>query len=196
MDDKRFISWYMVSTISGKEENVYEDLEKRIKSFGYEHLFDQIKIFKSPFLSPRELEKKRLGEKYTIKEKNMFKGYIFVKMLMTDEAWFLVRNTQYVTGLIGSSGKGTKPIPISDKKIAQMFENEKRIREEFQTEKEKSGLQKGMVIEIVEGDFRGEEGIILEVDETNKVVFIERELFGKKTTSQFDFTAIRIKHDL
>jgi len=113
MNNKLKMEWYMVSTVSKKEKTVIETIKNKISSEGMQYFFEEFKIFEQPIITNAELLKKSKGKEYKVKMENIYKGYIFIKMVMTDEAWFSVRNTEYVTGLVGSSGKGTKPTPIS-----------------------------------------------------------------------------------
>ncbi|MGY6171976.1 transcription termination/antitermination protein NusG [Candidatus Mycoplasma pogonae] len=190
---KKLFSWYMVSTVSGKEDIVKESLLKRIKSYDLQDYFEEVKIFKTPYISPRDLEKKRAGEKFNIKMINVYKGYIFIRMLMNDDAWFLVRNTQYVTGLVGSSGKGAKPTPISDSKMQKMFVNEQKMSQEFENNKEKSGFEKGQFVQIINGPFLNEIGQIIENNDIQKYAVVELEIFGKKTPTQLEHAVLKIK---
>ena len=98
--------WYVVNTVSGYEYKVQEKLEMMIKNSS--EIGD--KIFRV-IVPEQEVTEYKDGQKKTRKKK-MFPGYVLVEMIMTDEIWFVVRNTQGVTGFIGSSGKGAKPIPL------------------------------------------------------------------------------------
>lgn len=97
--------WYVVNTYSGHENKVKENLEKRIESMGLQDVLFQIVI-------PEHVETEIKDGKKITKTKNMFPGYVLVEMIMTDEAWYVVRNTSGVTGFIGSSGGGAKPFPL------------------------------------------------------------------------------------
>ena len=98
--------WYVVNTYSGHESKVKEKLEMRASSMGLEDY-----IFRVVVPEQTEVEYKDGVKKEKVKK--MFPGYILVEMIMTDEAWFVVRNTPGVTGFIGSSGKGAKPFPLT-----------------------------------------------------------------------------------
>ena len=107
MEEKQ---WYVVNTYAGHENRVKENLEKRAETMGLEDNLFQI-------LVAEEEEIEYRNGKKTTKMKNLFPGYLFVEMIMTDEAWYIVRNTPGVTGFIGSSGGGAKPFPVSDEEI-------------------------------------------------------------------------------
>ncbi|EGV00476.1 transcription termination/antitermination protein NusG [Mycoplasmopsis columbina] len=190
--------WYMVSTVTGKEDQVVESLKNRIVSEGVEQSFNQnatsdgpFKIFKKPTISAKEQEKKLNGEPYKVKYINMYSGYIFINMDMTDEAWFVVRNTQYVTGLIGSSGKGAKPTPISEKQIKNSLKQEEKYAKSFEDGEILDPFLIGEIVEIIDGPFKGETGRILELDGPRKQASVELEFFGKKTPTQFDFKSLK-----
>ena len=107
MEEKQ---WYVVNTYSGHETKVKEKLEMRIQSMGLQNY-----IFRVIVPETTEIEIKDGKQKE--KTKKMFPGYVLVEMIMTDEAWYVVRNTPGVTGFIGSSGKGAKPTPLPPQEV-------------------------------------------------------------------------------
>ena len=102
--------WYVVNTYVGQENRVKENLERRIKTMGLEDFLFQIVVAEE-----KEIEYK--NGKPVEKTHNLFSGYLLVQMIMTDEAWYIVRNTPGVTGFIGSSGKGAKPFPVAQEEV-------------------------------------------------------------------------------
>ena len=104
--------WYVVNTYSGHENKVKEKLEMRAGSMGLEDYIFRVIV----------PEQKEVDDKGKEKAKKMFPGYILVEMIMTDEAWFVVRNTPGVTGFIGSSGKGAKPFPLTPMEVDKILE--------------------------------------------------------------------------
>lgn len=189
--------WYMISTVTGKEDLVVEALKNRIISEQVEDSFDNeateegaFKIFKKPTLTPKEAEKKLKGEEYKVKYVNMYSGYIFIKMDMTDKAWFVVRNTQYVTGLIGSSGKGAKPTPVSILEIKKSFEKEAKFARDFAEGKIQNKFAIGEIVKITDGPFKGNSGKVLEANDNSHKATIELEYFGKKTPTDFDYSVL------
>ncbi|MBN4089217.1 transcription termination/antitermination protein NusG [Mycoplasma enhydrae] len=184
--------WYMVSTVSGKEEKVIEALKNKISSQNKTESFEEIRIFKMPHLSAKELEKKTRGEEYTVKYLNIYKGYIFIKMEMTDESWYLVRNTQFVTGLIGSSGKGAKPTPISEKTFQKMVEKERALIEKFEAGDIETPFKEGVIVKIISGQYKGVEGEIVKNNDITCRAFVNIELFGRKTPTEFGYEELEI----
>ncbi|TDV23058.1 transcriptional antiterminator NusG [Mycoplasmopsis mustelae] len=193
------LKWYMISTVRGKEDQVIESLNNRIVAEGLVDDFDNnatdlgaFKIFLKPTLTAKEQQKKLAGEEYKIKYINLYPGYIFAKMHMTDKAWFLVRNTQYVTGLIGSSGKGAKPTPVSELEIRKMFKTEKQATEKFKSNKFNFGYHENDFVEIIDKPYEGYIGQILKLDPKNKEVTLLIERYGKKIEITLSTDSIRV----
>nr|WP_129649007.1 transcription termination/antitermination protein NusG [Metamycoplasma arthritidis] len=189
--DKAF-KWYMISTVSGKEDNVVESLKNKISTQDMDECFKEIKIFKMPHLSNKELEKKSKGEEYKVKYLNIYKGYIFINMIMTDEAWYLVRNTQYVTGLIGSSGKGAKPTPISTRNFEKMVQKEIALAEKFAAGDIETVFKEGVIVKITSGIFKGEMGEIVKNNDITQKAFVNIEQYGRKVPTEIDHADLEI----
>lgn len=185
--------WYMISTISGKEEKVLESLKNKIETAGMQHLFEEFKVFLVPAITTTELIKKAQGISFKIKQENLYKGYIFIKMLMTDEAWFLVRNTENVTGLVGSSGKGAKPTPISEREYRKMLSKQEQKIKEFENIEYKNPYQVGVKVKVKEGSFKNERGLIVETNFDNLTAIVEIQTFGRKVPTEFPYSNLQIE---
>lgn len=174
--------WYVVNTYSGHESKVKEKLEMRAESMGF-----QDNIFR--IIIPEETVKEQQKDgSFKEKKKKMFQGYILVEMIMTDEAWYIVRNTPGVTGFIGSSGKGAKPTPLKPQEIDRILANMGMTR--MNVDKE---LTVGTKVSIVDGPFKGMEGIINSLDLENSRLTVLIDLFGQETPVEvelFQVTAI------
>ena len=120
MEEKK---WYVVNTYSGHEAKVKEKLDMRINSMDM-----QENIFRVIVPERKEVEIKD-GKKKE-KMKKLFPGYVLVEMIMSDESWYIVRNTPGVTGFLGSSGKGAKPVPLYDDEVERIFKMTKFNSEE------------------------------------------------------------------
>ncbi len=190
MDRKR---WYMITTISGREQKVIESLKNRVISEKVEELFDDFKVMLVPHLTPGEMKKYLEGEDYKIKMKSLFPGYIFIKMEMTNEAWFMVRNTQYVTGLVGSSGQRSKPTPVSNLEMRKMEKQVKRITEDFHAGKMDTPFKDGVLVEVIDGPTKGQIGPIIEVNNDRQVAVVELIMFERKTPTEIELKNLRIK---
>ena len=144
--------WYVVNTYSGHESKVKENLEMRTESMGMEN-----NIFRVVIPETKEVEIKDGVKKE--KTKKMFPGYVLVEMIMSDEAWYAVRNTPGVTGFIGSSGKGAKPIPLSPAEIDKILANEGMSRLDLEND-----LKEGDSVKIVDGPFKEMYGKVQNID--------------------------------
>ena len=184
--------WYMISTITGKEQKVVESLKTKVETLGMQEYFDEFKIFWIPSISTNELIKKAQGAKFKTKQENLYKGYIFIKMHMSDEAWFLVRNTEYVTGLVGSSGKGAKPTPISLREFKKMLQKQEEKIKEFETIEYKNPYQEGIEVKVKDGSFKDERGFILETNFENLTAIVEIQTFGRKVPVEFPYSNLQI----
>lgn len=162
--------WYVVNTYSGHESKVKEKLEMRTESMGF-----QDNIFR--IIVPEETVKETMKDgSIKEKKKKMFPGYILVEMIMTDEAWYIVRNTPGVTGFIGSSGKGAKPTPLKPQEIDKILANMGMTRMDVDKE-----LTVGTKVTIVDGPFKGMDGTISTLDLENSRLTVLVDLFGQET---------------
>ena len=162
--------WYVVNTYSGHESKVKEKLEMRTESMGFQDYIFRIIV-------PEETVQETLKDgSIKEKKKKMFPGYILVEMTMTDEAWYIVRNTPGVTGFIGSSGKGAKPTPLLPQEIDRVLANMGMTRMDVDTE-----LAVGTRVTIVDGPFKGMVGTIDNLDLENSRLNVLIDLFGQET---------------
>ncbi|MDD2504763.1 MAG: transcription termination/antitermination protein NusG [Bacilli bacterium] len=162
--------WYVVNTYSGHESKVKEKLEMRSESMGFQDYIFRIIV-------PEETVKETMKDgSIKEKQKKMFPGYILVEMIMTDDAWYIVRNTPGVTGFIGSSGKGAKPTPLLPQEIDRILATMGMTRMDVDVE-----LAIGSKVTIIDGPFKGMLGTVdnLDVDASTLTVLID--LFGQET---------------
>lgn len=170
--------WYVVNTYSGHENKVKENLLMRKDSMGMEN-----NIFRVVIPETKEVEIKDGVKKE--KSKLMFPGYVLVEMIMSDEAWYAVRNTPGVTGFIGSSGKGAKPIPLSPQEIDRILDNEGISRLDIETD-----LKEGDSVKIIDGPFNGMYGKVQNIDLENEKLNVLIDLFGQETPVEVDLVQI------
>ena len=167
--------WYVVNTYSGHENKVKEKLEMRASSMGLEDYIFRVVV----------PEQKEIDEKGKEKAKKMFPGYILVEMVMTDEAWFVVRNTPGVTGFIGSSGKGAKPFPLTPDEVDNILETMGMSRIEIDTD-----LNIDDAVKIINGPFEGMYGKIKSIDKENANLEVVLDLFGQETLVELGINEI------
>jgi transcription termination/antitermination protein NusG len=170
--------WYVVNTYSGHESKVKEKLEMRANSMGMEEYILRVIV-------PEQIEVEMKDGVEKEKLKKMFPGYILVEMVMTDEAWFVVRNTPGVTGFIGSSGKGAKPFPLTPQEVDKILLSMGLRRIEVETD-----LKLEDRVRIVAGPFSGMFGKIREIDIDNQKLSIDVDLFGQETRVDLDIIEI------
>ena len=170
--------WYVVNTYSGHEKKVQEKLLMRASSMGMEDY-----IFRVIVPETTEVEVKEGVTKE--KTKKLFPGYVLVEMIMTDEAWYVVRNTPGVTGFIGSSGKGAKPTPLQPYEVDKILNNMGMSRLEVSTD-----LAVGELVKVTSGPFSGMEGKIESLDLPNQVLTVLLDLFGQETSVEVEISQI------
>jgi len=168
--------WYVLHTYSGYEENVAQNLKQRVESLDMED-----KIFN--ILIPTEKKIKIKNGKRKVVEEKIFPGYILVEMIVTDESWYIVRNTPNVTGFIGT---GTIPTPISEEEVKAL---QKRMGVE--DPKFKIDVTVGTPVKINEGPFKNMEGKVTNIDEAKGKVKVSVSMFGRETPVELDFLQIK-----
>ena len=170
--------WYVVNTISGHEYKVKEKLEMRINSMEL-----QDNIFR--VIVPEQMETEIKDGVKKEKIKKMFPGYILVEMVMSDEAWYIVRNTQGVTGFIGSSGKGAKPIALLPQEVDRILHNMGISRVELAND-----LKVDDKVKIIDGPFKGMLGRVQRLDLEAQRLTVLVDLFGQETPVDVELAEI------
>ena len=168
MEEKKL--WYVVNAYSGHEQKVKDYLESRRESMGMEN-----NIFRVIIPERTEVEIKDGVKKEKVRK--MFPGYVLIEMVMSDEAWYVVRNTPGVTGFIGSSGKGAKPTPLQPYEVDNILNNMGMSRLDVNKE-----LEVGAKVKIISGPFSGMFGTIDSVDVPSQKVMLLVDLFGQETS--------------
>ena len=167
--------WYVVNTYAGHERNVKESLETRIAN---EELQDY--IFRIVIAEEEEIDIK--NGKQIKKIRNLFPGYLFVEMIMTDNIWYVVRNTPGVTGFIGSSGGGAKPFSVPDEEIdpilRKLGQNDHKIVVNFTV---------GDRVKILSGAFVNVEGTIQSMDDSSETARVLSIVFGRETPVEVSY---------
>ncbi len=171
-------NWYVVHTYSGYENKVKANLEKRVESMGM-----QDKIFRVVVPEEEEMDIKN-GKKKVVKKK-VFPGYVLVEIIMTDDSWYVVRNTPGVTGFVGSAGAGSKPTPLLPEEVVTILKrmgmDEKRIEVDFEL---------GESVQIKEGPFASYSGTIEELDKDKAKLKVMVNMFGRDTKVELDFNQV------
>jgi transcriptional antiterminator NusG len=167
--------WYVVNTYAGHENRVKDNLEKRLETMGISE-----NLFRIVVAEETQIEVKNEKSKEVVK--NIFPGYLFVEMIMTDEAWYVVRNTPGVTGFIGSSGGGAKPFPVKQDEIEKILrrigQSDKSIEVDFAV---------GDSVKILSGPFSGMEGKVESMNDQTQVATVLIILFGRETPTDINY---------
>ncbi len=168
--------WYAIHTYSGYEENVSGNLHQRVDSMDMHD-----KIFN--ILVPKEKKIKIKNGKRRVIEEKIFPGYVLVEMVVTDDSWYVVRNTPNVTGFIGT---GTTPTPLSDEEVVALQKRMGVDEPEF-----KLDVTVGSVVQITDGPFKNFEGKVSEIDQARGKVKVLVNMFGRETPIELDFLQVR-----
>ena len=168
--------WFVLHTYSGYENKVKENIMMRAESMNMEDYIFNVAV------PEKEITEMQDGEKKT-KIQKTFPGYVLVEMIMTDESWFIVRNTPGVTGFVGSHGAGSKPAPLLEDEIAS-------ILGEVPVEKVKLEVEVGDHVEITDGAFSGMTGEIEEINEDTQKLKVVIEMFGRETVAELEFSQV------
>lgn len=170
--------WYVVNTYVGHENRVKDNLEKRLETMGISDNLFRIVVAEETAIDIKNEKAKEVV-------RNIFPGYLFVEMIMTDEAWYVVRNTPGVTGFIGSSGGGVKPIPVKGPEIEAIL---RRIGQSDKTVE--VNFKVGDVVKILSGPFSGMEGTVESMNDQTQVATVLIILFGRETPTDLNYVDI------
>lgn len=168
--------WYVLHTYSGYEENVSQNLKQRIESMDMED-----KIFN--VLVPKEKKVKIRNGKRKIIEEKIYPGYVLVQMIVTDDSWYVVRNTPNVTGFVGA---GTTPVPVSKEEIEIL-----KKRMGVETPQYKIDVRIGDAVKITDGLFKDYDGKVSEIDQEKGKVKVLVNMFGRDTPVELDSLQIK-----
>lgn len=163
--------WYVVHTYSGYENKVKTDLEKTIKNRELQEFFFDIIV-------PMEEQIEIKDGKRKTNLKKVFPGYVLVKMIVTEETWYIVRNTRGVTGFVGS---GTDPIPLTESEIGKMGFDVQSINVDYEVNDE---------VKVINGPFADFTGTVTEINKDKKKVKVLVSMFGRETPVELDFAEV------
>jgi transcriptional antiterminator NusG len=168
--------WYAIHTYSGYENAVARNLRQRIESLGMEdRIFDVV--------VPTEKKIRVKGGKRVTEEERIYPGYVLVDMIVTDDSWYVVRNTPRVTGFVGS---GTQPVPLKPKELEQLMG---RMKDD--APKHYVDLSHGDIVTIVDGPFKELEGKVGDIDAARGKVKVLVSMFGRETPVELDFLQVK-----
>jgi transcriptional antiterminator NusG len=169
-------SWYAIHTYAGYENAVARNLKQRIESLNMED-----KIF--AVIVPTEKKIKVKGGKRVEEEEKIYPGYVLVDMIVTDDSWYVVRNTPRVTGFVGA---GVSPVPLDQKEVDNLFSRMQKSTTEHSID-----LSIGDLVKIADGPFKDFEGKVSEVDTQRGKIKVLVSMFGRETPVELDFLQVK-----
>ena len=165
--------WYVVHTYSGHENKVKVNLEKLVENRGMQDLVLQVIV-------PTEDRVEMTDEGRKVKTRKIFPGYVIVKMIVTNESWYLVRNTQGVTGFVG---EGSEPIPLTDEEVRRLGIEKTVIV---------LNIKVGDSVKIISGPFKGFTGMVEEVNADKQTLRTKVDMFGRATPVELEFDQVDV----
>ena len=165
--------WYVAHTYSGYENKVKESIEKTVENRGLDNLIKDVKV-------PMEDVIEKRGDKEKVVSRKIFPGYVVIKMIMTDESWYVVRNTRGVTGFVGP---GSKPVPLSDAEVEKMVVDTIRHAD--------IGFKEGDLVEIRSGPMEGFSGNIEKIDRETGTLWVKVSMFGRETSVEINSSQVQ-----
>jgi transcriptional antiterminator NusG len=172
--------WYVIRVISGTEDNVRTSLMQRREMFNLE------KYILDCFVPLHDVVTLKKGGGSVKNKKNVFPGYILIKMIVTNESWYVVRNTPNVTGFLGA---GTTPVPVTEAELLRIQGMVDEKNAEYKTP-----IKIGDYATILSGSFQGSEGKVIEINEKKATLKLTINLLGRDTPVELEFGQIKIKH--
>ena len=175
MEETSSARWYVVHTYSGYENKVAQNIEKVVENRKLQDIIQQVRI---PIELVEETDAK--GNKKEAENK-LFPSYVLVKMVMTDESWYIVRNTRCVTGFVGP---GSKPVPLSDKEVAALGVDVKKVATSV-------NFKVGDDVTVLGGPFNGWVGNVKNINLDEQTVDIVVSMFGRETAATLSITQVK-----
>jgi transcriptional antiterminator NusG len=164
--------WYVLHTYSGYENKVMNNINTLVENRELQHLIEEVRV-------PTEIVNEVHDGKTKQVEIKKYPCYVYVKMVVTDESWYICRNTRGVTGFVGP---GSKPIPLTDEEVRNLGVSQQVLEQSFEI---------GEIVVVESGPLEGSEGVIKELDEANSKVVIAVTMFGRETPATLDLSAIK-----
>lgn len=171
--------WYVLHTYSGYENRVKSNLESRAQSMGMQDYIFRVIV---PETEVRKTDKDGVAKEV---EEKTFPGYVLVEMVMTDQSWYIARNTPGVTGFLGSHGGGSKPTPLLPEEVNRIMK-----RMGMEVESTDIDVKVGDSVKIIAGAFADLTGKVTEVDHEKKKLRVDIEMFGRQTSTELGFDQI------
>lgn len=166
--------WYVIHTYSGYENKVADSIEKIVENRGLQDYIYEVKIPTETVTEVKDGKERQI-------ERKVFPGYVLVKMIVTDDSWFIVRNIRGVTGFVGASS--TAPVPLSDKEVEALGVETNEVIVDFKV---------GDSVNIIDGPLEGFVGVVDEIEPDKNYVKVILSMFGRETPVELELTQIEL----
>ena len=176
MSENNEAKWYVAHTYSGYENKVASDLAKMVESRGMQDLIQDIRIPTETVTEIKEDKKREI-------ERKIFPGYVLIKMIVTDDSWYVVR---YIRGCTGFVGPASKPVPLTDEEVAALGVEKHSVE---------VGYKEGDTVNIISGPLEGYSGVVKTVDTKNNNVCVVLSMFGRETPVELELDQISISEE-
>lgn len=163
--------WYVIHTYSGYENKVASNLKKTIENHNMQDMIQEVVV-------PTETITEIKDKKERQVERNIFPGYVLVKMILDDDSWYVVRNIRGCTGFVGASAK---PLPLSPEEVEKLGVNRKSVKLSYEL---------GECVKITEGSLANMTGVVTKIDTDNKLVYVTVSMFGRETPVELNLNQI------
>ncbi len=167
-DDDSDARWYVIHTYSGHEEKVKKNIQKLVETSGMQHLITEITVPMEKVLEVKNGQRR-------IKDRKLYPGYVIIKMVITDDSWYLVRNTQGVTGFVGH---GATPVPLTVEEVCRMGIEKVAIELD---------VNLGDTVKVIGGPFEGFSGVVEEINAVKQIVKVRISTFRRDTPVELEF---------
>lgn len=168
--------WYVVHTYSGYENKVASNIETIVENRNMHDVIFDVKV-------PTEIVTEIKDDKTREVERKIFPGYVLIKMIVTEESWFIVRNIRGVTGFVGPA---SKPVPLTEQEVANLGVEQHTVKVAYQV---------GDIVAIIEGPLEGFSGRVDEVDTDNNLVKVTLSMFGRETPVELELNQVKPAED-
>ena len=176
MSENNEAKWYVAHTYSGYENKVASDLAKMVESRGMQDLIQDIRIPTETVTEIKEDKKREI-------ERKIFPGYVLIKMIVTDDSWYVVRNIRGCTGFVGPA---SRPVPLTDEEVAALGVGKHSVE---------VGYKEGDTVNIISGPLEGYSGVVKTVDTKNNNVCVVLSMFGRETPVELELDQISISEE-
>ena len=197
MSETKEARWYVVHTYSGYENKVASDLATMVESRGMQDLIQDIKI---PMETVTEIKEDKIREV----ERKIFPGYVLIKMIVTDDSWYVVRNIRGCTGFVGPA---SKPVPLTDEEVASLGVEKHNVEDNYEGGNNQEievldenrhsievGYKVGDFVKVVSGPLEGYSGTVKSIDVENNNVCVGISMFGRETPAELELDQIALEN--